>query len=145
VGKSRQQLRHKEEKDGEVKRLKNVIRRLESDKRKLLSEKNSLEEVLKRNFNFLKGMTEDIPLEDLVKAASSNKNLKQMHKEGLDYNGKSPEEKWQCHKCDSGVLHFVPIDRHDGMFYIRVCCNKKCNNRTGLKPLKETTDKYNGK
>lgn len=142
MGKTRRAvLRHKEEKDGESKRLKNIIRRLESDKRKLLSELKTLEEAFEKNIEFLKGKVDEFSLDELLKAANDKKNIKQIKAE----QASDPEQKWKCRVCASGCLHYIPITRHDGDFYMRSCSNKKCNNRTPLKKMREGVDTYNGK
>lgn len=68
----------KEEKSGEISKLKKRIRKLEKDKRELVSKLNTLEDVLERNMKFLKGSTEDVSVEDLIEAAKNSKTLKEV-------------------------------------------------------------------
>lgn len=73
----------KEAKDGEISKLKDKIRRLESDKRKLISEVKTLEAALLENLKFMKGSTKDVSVEDLIKGAKKKQTLKEV-KDGLD-------------------------------------------------------------
>ncbi len=66
----------KESKTGEVQKLKNRIKRLERDKKILVSKLNSAEAALGCNVKFLKGSTEDLSVEELIEAAKDNKSLK---------------------------------------------------------------------
>jgi len=68
----------KEAKSGEVQKLRNKIKRLEKDKRILISKLNTAEAALVGNANFLKGSTEDLSVEDLIEAAKENKTLKEV-------------------------------------------------------------------
>jgi len=135
-------LRHKEDKNGDVKRLKNIIRRLESDKKKLLSELKTLEEAFYKNVEFLKGKVDDHSLEDLIEAAKEGITLKDIAKENT-YTKSSPKEKWKCFKCEQGTLVFIPCYTRQGEFYRRRCNN--CDNQTEMKVMKDGVDKYNGK
>lgn len=71
----------KEAKSGEIQKLKNKIRRLESDKRKLIAENKDLRERLEENLEFTKRETEDFSVEDLIKAAKTKKDLPNLKKE----------------------------------------------------------------
>jgi len=68
----------KEAKSGEIQKLKNRIKRLEKDKRILISKLNTAEAALAGNNSFLKGSTEDFSVEDLIDAAKENKTLKEI-------------------------------------------------------------------
>jgi len=67
----------KEYKDGELNKLKKRIKRLESDKRRLLSELNTYEQAFKNTTKFLKDHTSDFSIEDLIEAAKNDKTLKE--------------------------------------------------------------------
>lgn len=68
----------KQSKDGEVQKLKSRIKRLEKDKRILISKLNTAEAALLGSANFLKGSTEDLSVEELIEAAKENKSLKEI-------------------------------------------------------------------
>ena len=135
MGKSQPRtLRHKEEKDGEIKRLKNTIRRLESDKRKLLSEVKTLEEAFGKNIQFLKGKTDGLTLNELIKAAKNEQSLEQVENE-KEQKFSDMEKKWKCFDCENGLLKIIKYNNRDGEHYFRLCSNHpKCKKRT--KPKK---------
>lgn len=68
----------KQEKSGELQKLKNRIKRLEKQNRDLISKLNTAEQALKESVKFLKGSTEEISLEDLLEAAKDDKSLKEV-------------------------------------------------------------------
>jgi len=82
----------KQEKSGEIQKLKNRIKKLEKDKRILISKLNTAEMALEKNFKFLKGTTEDVSLEDLLEAAKKSKTLKEV------------KTKKRCSSCGSEDL-----------------------------------------
>lgn len=122
-------LRHKEEKDGEVKKLKGIIRRLESDKKRLLSEMKTLEEAFGKNIQFLHGVSDGLTLDELVAAAKKEQTLKQL-KEEKGQKFSDMEEKWKCFECDVGILKILIFRNRDGSQYFRKCSNPKCQHRT---------------
>ena len=130
----RRTLRHNEEKDGEVKRLKGIIRRLESDKRKLLSELKTLEDAFDKSITHIKGKVDKTSIEDVIKSVNKGQKLHNVLpvKETKD---------WTCHKCKNGSLCFIEINRHDFDFFIRKCDNKECKYMTRLKRLTLDTDR----
>jgi archaellum component FlaC len=85
----------KEAKSAEVQKLKNRIKRLEKDKRELISKLNTLEAAFEKNIKFLKGSTEDVTVEDLIEAAKVNKSLKEVKADN------------QCPKCGSDELKTI--------------------------------------
>ena len=92
----------KEAKDGEVERLKRKIKRLEKDKRELISKLNTLEQVLKKNFEVLKGSVEDITVEELIEGAKKDKTVKQMKETRKEVVNNS------CPECNK-ELKIMPI------------------------------------
>ena len=137
MGKSRNRtLRHKEEKDGEVKRLKNVIRRLESDKKKLLSEVRTLEEAFGKNIQFLKSKTDGLSVTELIKAAKKEQTLEEIENE-KQQKFSDLEKKWKCFKCDIGLMKLLIYTNREGTQYLRKCSNPKCLNRTKPKPYND--------
>jgi len=115
-------LRHNEEKDGEVKRLKGIIRRLESDKRKLLSELKTLEDAFGKSITHIKGKLDKTSVEDVIKSVNKGQRLHEVTpaKEHKD---------WTCHKCKNGNLELVTLSIRNGEKSFRICSNKKCKYR----------------
>jgi hypothetical protein len=68
----------KQSKDGEVQKLKNRIKKLEKDKRILISKLNTAEKALEHSERFLKGSTEEFSVEELIDAANKSKTLKEV-------------------------------------------------------------------
>ena len=68
----------KEEKDGEVKKLKSRIRRLEKENTKLKSELRTYDQYFKKTQNFVNDHTKDFSVMELINAAKDNKNLKEL-------------------------------------------------------------------
>jgi hypothetical protein len=132
-------LRHKEEKDGEVKRLKNIIRRLESDKRKLLSEIKTLEEAFGKNIQFLKGKTDGLTIGELLNAAKKEQSLEEIEDE-KQQTFSDMEKKWKCFKCEVGLMKLLIYGNREGMQYLRKCSNPKCLNRTKPKPYNSNVE-----
>ena len=130
----------KEAKDGEVQRLRNIIRRLESDKRKLLSELKTYEAVFQANMKYIsKKIDEDnLSVEDVIKAANKKQTLREASEE-KQQTMDDMVKKWSCYKCKEGVMKLIIFQNRIGKQYIR-CCNK-CDNRT---TPKEYTDQVTG-
>jgi predicted nuclease with TOPRIM domain len=84
----------KEYKDAELNKLKRRVKRLENENSRLKSELNSYEQAFKKTTKFLKDHTDDISLEDLIKAAREDKSLKQVEIENV-HN--------VCPKCFSAI------------------------------------------
>lgn len=138
MGNNRRSLRHKKENDSEIKRLRNTLRRLESDKRKLLSELKTLEEAFGKTINHVKGRLDSRSVEEVIRDVNKGKTLPEIEKTGKTRD-------WTCKKCKNGELHYIEINRHDGDWYVRRCNNKDCKSMTRMKKLVEGVDKYNGK
>lgn len=69
----------KESKSAEVDKLKKQVRKLQKEKRQLISKLNTLEQAFRENLKFLKGATEDKSLEELIEAAKKRKPLKEIN------------------------------------------------------------------
>ena len=67
-----------EAKDGTVQKLKKRIKRLETENSKLKSELRSYDRAFKKTTKFLKGQTNDVSLNDLVKGAKEDKSLEEV-------------------------------------------------------------------
>lgn len=115
----------KEEKDGTVQKLKDTIRRLQSDNRKLKSELATFEAAFEKNIQFLKGKTKDLTLKELIDGAKKEQSLIQIED--------TVKKNWECKTCNEGNLKLIKIPRQDGMFYIRKCDNPRCKYSTRLK------------
>lgn len=81
-----------EEKDGQLDKLKNRVRRLEKENARLKSELNSYEQAFKNTKNFLREHTDEFSLDKLIEGAKSNKSLREIQKEAV-----------YCKKCNSIV------------------------------------------
>lgn len=141
MGKHR--AKFKEAKDGDTQKLKNTVRRLQSDIRKLKSELATYEAAFQKNITFLKGKTKDLTVEQLIAGAKKEQNLKQIEDTKEEtYN--EFKQKWKCFHCDdstrAGILKLTVITRHDGKFYYRRCNAEKCGYRTDLKPLTDDVE-----
>lgn len=140
---SRQTLRHKEEKDGEVARLKKAIKRLQREKQMLISQLATVEKAFEKNVLFLKKSTDDLTVEQLVDAAKKEMSLAELKAAKLqeieDKKQELEEMKlhWKCYKCNAGVLQIVTYANRTGSFYFRKCSNKVCTNRTLPQPYSE--------
>ena len=66
----------KEAKDGQLQRLRNRVRKLEKENRKLKSELNALEKAFENTTKFLRDHTQHISLDDLIEAAKKGHSLK---------------------------------------------------------------------
>ena len=84
----------KQEKSGEIQKLKNRIKNLEKKNKILVSKLNTAEMALEQNMKFLKGTTEDATLEDLLDAAKVNKTYKEVSGD-------------ICPKCDENELKTI--------------------------------------
>lgn len=69
---------NKEGKSGEEKRLNNVIKRLQRENDQLKAELKTLEVYFKKTQTFVKGYTEDLSAQELIKGAKDGKNIKKM-------------------------------------------------------------------
>ena len=123
-------------KDGEVTRLRKVIKRLQGEKQKLISQISTLTHAFDKNVKFLKGVTRDFTVNELISSAKKELCLKNimLEKETLP----SLEEKWKCHTCNVGVMKLLIFTVKDTTSYFRKCSNQKCTNRT--KPQTYTDD-----
>ena len=135
MGNGNRYKKRKEPKDGEIQRLKNIIRRLESDKRKLLSERRTMEAAFDNTVTFLRGKTKDLSVEELIQAASKGYTLVETEAK-KEQSMADLVKKWGCHKCSDGIMHLIIFTNRDGPQYFRSC--NKCANRTKPKPYDES-------
>ena len=112
-----QKIPKKEESHKEtINELKGKIRRLESDKRKLKSEVETLTAALEENIKFLRDQTNDLSLEDLIGAAKSKKSLKEV---------KSTKVEETCKKCFSTDLFISKVKSVGTIVLCRSCKNRE--------------------
>ena len=90
----------REEKDGELQKLKNRVKRLEKENDRLKSELNSYEQAFKNTSKFLRDNTKEISLDALIKAAKEGASLKQV---------RDSELKRVCKFCMSQNVHVSEV------------------------------------
>ncbi len=139
MGKSNRDC-NKEEKSGEVGKLKKHIRHLENEITKLKSQLRTYDRVFSKNVTFLKEKTRGLSLEDLIIGANNELNLEAIKEEKVN-SFADLQKKWQCFECSVGVMKLIIIPRGDGNTYFRQCSNPKCRHRTSIKEYTEDVDK----
>lgn len=125
----------KEEKSGEIKKLKGIIKKLEHEITRLKSELRTYDRAFQKNIEFLKKGTDELSLEDLLNGAKNELNLKEIKQE----KGMTLQEltdKWRCFKCPTGILKLIIVPNNR---YFRKCT--QCENRT---EVQELTDEVEG-
>ena len=78
---------------GEVRELKDKIKRLASDKKRLISEVSTLNAALDKTREFIDGKLDGVSVEKVIKAIKSEKKLKEINKE-------NEELKDKCKSCN---------------------------------------------
>jgi predicted nuclease with TOPRIM domain len=68
---------------GEVRKLKDKIRRLESDKRRLISELQTLKVAFEKTKLFIDNKLDGVSVEEVIKSVKANKKLAEIKKEEL--------------------------------------------------------------
>ena len=132
MGKKHQTYPDKE-RDGEIKRLREALKRKDREIEKFKSELRTLEKAFESNIKFLKGKTAKLDLKELMDGATKEQSLKEIES-AKESTFQELEKKWKCHKCSVGIMKLIVFGRPDGKFYIRSCNNKpSCNNRTDAK------------
>jgi hypothetical protein len=133
VGKNRHKSYPEKERDGEIKRLKEALKRKDREIEKFKSELKTLEAAFTENIKFLKGKTAKLDLQELLRGAKKYESLNEIEN-NKNITFKELEDKWKCHKCNIGVMRLIVFNRPDGKHYIRSCSNREnCNNRTEVK------------
>ena len=99
-------------------KLRATIRRLESDKKKLLSELKQYKEVFRKNEDFLRNSTGDFSLEEILNRVDKDLPLHNKDK-------KKPKSNVKCPDCG------IPINPMEfAKFFIHAC--SKCGYRTKI-------------
>lgn len=120
----------KEAKDGEVQKLKRLVRRLEQENRHLKSQLRTYERAYEKTVVFLQQKTTDFDLEELIDGANKELNLREI-KEERKIKFEDMKAKWKCFKCE-GVMRLIIIPQNR---YFRKC--SLCDNRTDTKEYEE--------
>lgn len=131
---------NKEEKSGEVAKLKKHIRHQDKEIALLKSQLKTYERVFNKNVTFLKEKTRGLSLEDLITGANAELNLEAIKEEKVN-SFQDLQKKWQCYQCTVGVLKMIIIPRGNTNAYFRKCSNPKCGYRTEAKEYTEEVDK----
>ncbi len=124
----------KEPKDGENKRLKGIIKKLEHEISRLKSELRTYDKAFHANVTFLKTKTTQYSVEELIKGAEVSMTLEEIGK-NKDQSISTLVNKWKCFKCDEGFLKIIIVP---GNRYFRKC--NCCENRTSVKELTEDVE-----
>lgn len=82
--------------------------------KKLKTEKKQLEKVI----------------DELLMKISHYDDVLEITKEKKKEEKKVNKEDWLCHHCGRGYLKITRIYQKNGVFYIRICDNDNCNNKT---------------
>lgn len=137
-GKSHRSYPEKE-RDSEVTRLRQALKRALKENDKLKNELKTYENAFQKNIQFLKGKTKDLTLQELLDGAKKEQSLSKIeHTKEETYQ--EHKSKWKCFDCNIGVMKIVIVPRHDGKFFIRCCNNEACKRRTDLKPFNEKVE-----
>ena len=100
---------------GEVRKLKDKIRRLESDKRRLISELQTLKVAFEKTKLFIDNKLDGVPIEEVIKSVKANRKLNEITKEELT-----------CKYCHSNK-HKLLMDIKPRQMRIHLCLT--CNNK----------------
>lgn len=111
MGKSKHRAYEKEDKDGEVSKLKERIRKLEKENNQLKSEIRTLESAFDKTKRFLKGSMNEFSVEDAIEAAKKDKTLKEMKTQYTNF----------CPKC-GGEIRVDKLPFGSMVF----CLNEEC-------------------
>lgn len=131
------QFYDKEEKSGEVKKLKAHIRKLEHEISRLKSELKTYDRAFQKNLVFLKEKTDELTVEELIKGAEQELSLKQIKDDKKDRFAEL-ERKWKCFQCHEGILRLIIVPGAETNRYFRKC--SMCENRTGVKEYTEEVE-----
>lgn len=139
MGKGKGRSYPEKEKDGEVQRLKNALKRKDKEMEKLKSELKTYEAAFQKNIQFLKGKTKDLSLAELLEGAKKEQNLTKIeHVKEETYQ--EHKARWKCYDCNTGLMKIIVVPRQDGKWYMRCCNNELCKKRTELKPFTDDVE-----
>ena len=100
---------------GELRKLKDKIRRLESDKKRLISELQTLKVAFEKTKLFIDNKLDGVPIEEVIKSVKAKKKLSEITKEELT-----------CKYCHSNK-HKLLMDIKPRQMRIHLCLT--CNNK----------------
>jgi len=123
-----------EPKDGQVKKLKACIKKLEHEITRLKSELRTYDVAFSKNVMFLKTKTTQYSVEELIKGAEAELTLEEIGKT-KNNSIKALTDKWGCFKCNEGVLKLIIVP---GNRYFRKC--SMCVHRTELQEYTENVE-----
>ena len=104
----------KEEKDGEIARLKKQIKRIKKEKEKLKSELRTLEAAFGITVDHIDGKLDGIPVEKVVKSAKKKSKLANVVKENTE----------TCEKCGTEGMAVIKTP-HNETHLCKVCDHRK--------------------
>lgn len=102
---------------GEVRKLKDTIKRLVSDKKKLLAELKTLRDAFDQTAVFINKKTDKLSVEEMVQGINEGKSLRQI------------EDVGNCEACGSANTKLLKVLS----IRMRVCQEPKCKTRKKLK------------
>lgn len=141
MGKGKGRSYPEKERDSEITRLRNALKRSVKENEKLRSELKTYEAAFQKNIQFLKGKTKDLSLTELLAGAKKEQNLTKIE-QVKEETYQEFKQKWKCFDCNIGVMKITVINRQDGKHYFRACTNTtgKCKHRTELKPFTDDVE-----
>ena len=125
-----------------IKDLRSKIRRLESDKRKLISEIQGYKKAFSLTIAEIDERLIDKPVEEVVRLVNKKRkrDIKNDKKEEVKTKN-NKLEKWSCHDCNDGILVIIKYRKASGNeWYHRSCSNPVCSNRTKAKIWNEDVE-----
>ena len=84
MGRKHKSFSKEDGKSGEVKELKSKIRRLASDKQKLIAELKTLQEAFDKTRSFIDNKLDGVPVEKVLKALKQENKLKKIDKDAKE-------------------------------------------------------------
>jgi seryl-tRNA synthetase len=118
-----------------IKDLRAKIRRLESDKRKLISEIQGYKKAFNLSIAEIDKNLIDLPVEEVIRIVNSkHKKRVKFEKKQEKVEVKNNKLKWTCHSCNEGHMVVIKYRKASGIeWYHRACSAPKCRNRTTAK------------
>ena len=124
----------KEDKSGEIKKYKGMIRKLEHEIKRLKTELRTYDIAFSKNLEFLSSKSKKYSLEELIDGAKVDATLEEIG-ERQKFTMTQMIEKWECHECKEGVLKMIIVPNNR---YFRKC--SLCTNRTEVKELTDSVE-----
>lgn len=115
MGKNHKTFPREAGESGELRKLKDKIRRLESDKRRLISELQTLKTAFEKTKLFIDNKLDGVPIEEVIKSVKEKKKLSQIKKEELICK--------YCHSNKNKLL--MDIKPRKMRIHLCLTCNNK--------------------